>query len=90
MWANLIILVLTVIIAWWLMVQNAKYTVVGEYDLVSRDTEVSNQVDSRSSIEGKTDLVEDDLALIEGIGPVISKTLTEAGIKTFHLLEKKR
>jgi predicted flap endonuclease-1-like 5' DNA nuclease len=96
------ILVIVILFVWWALTRQAQYTETPSHHEHHNDVQEhlnqheTHEVNVRtdlapeavSFVEPKDDLPEkeDDLTIIEGIGPKISSVLKAAGIKTFTRL----
>jgi predicted flap endonuclease-1-like 5' DNA nuclease len=95
-WVWLIIILLAILIVWWLISRQSKYSPPA--DLQSHEPASAPDTTTRSAqpleIHTATPLrtpapepiKPDDLAIIEGIGPKINSVLQAAGITTFNQL----
>lgn len=100
-WWILLILVVVILLLWWAMRKNANETempaqhedqspvkaVINVPVIDKPVVEVPIPAENRS-VEVISQAAEDDLEIIEGIGPKISSILKEAGIFTFAQLAK--
>ena len=88
MWFGVILVVVLIVIVWWLLNQNAQQA----KDEVQADPHSEIVLDTPADeepevvVEAEAPQVEDDLAVIEGIGPKIKSILYAAGIKSFAKL----
>lgn len=96
MWTVLSLVLLVIGVVWWLLTRNASHSQKEVANLVSKHSdhhdiaaeEISTSV-KVSEPAASAVRSEDDLTLIEGIGPKIDKILKEAGIITFSQLAEK-
>lgn len=80
MWTGIILFVIVVVIAWWLMTRNTDRSQIDQTEVVGEHHQVETIIEPEER--------EDDLTLIEGIGPKINSILKMSGIKTFQKLSE--
>ena len=92
MWINLFVLVIVIVVVWWLITNNAKNTKDDQSASTSHHEHNLEESESHTGNQNvnQDEENEDDLTMIEGIGPKISECFKTAGIKTFrHLSQTK-